>query len=473
MVSNYCQYCKLEKKVINSSNELCTNHRGGILCGSCVEGYSLLLGSYKCGVCNGNRVITQGFFILLSFASAGIILIAVLFLLNITVSTGVLNALIYYSNIVHSNTDALLPIDVDSTNATQLQNAVRFLSTFQAWMNLDFGIVTCLFDGYDTYISTWLQFAFPLYIWALILLIVLASRYSSRVSRLTTSNTVPVLATLLLLSYAKLMTTCIKVISFTKLEVLDDSSHIYIWLLDGKVSYLGPKHVPLFLMSVLTIVLYILPFTALILLGPLLQAKSELKPFRWINKMKPLLDAFYGPHTSRFRCWPGIFLLVRLVLLVTTIYSLGDIVFKLKSVAALSTLLLVIWLLISQSQKISIYTSKSKSYLELFYLANLTFFSNSSAYQWSTERSLAGKQVLAVFMVGSVFVIFCATILYYIIFRFKVLRKCLSYLPSKIKKEAADLTVDGNQIETRDSETTAHSSTELKLCELREPLLTQ
>ena len=48
----------------------------------------------------------------------------------------------------------------------------------------------------------------------------------------------------------------------------------------------------------------------------------------------------------------------------------------------------------------------------------------------------------------------------------------ISYFLSKTKK-AADVSVDGNQIETGDSETATHSTTELKLCELREPLLTQ
>ena len=87
-------------------------------------------------------------------------------------------------------------------------------------MNLDFGITTCFFDGYDTYISTWMQFVFPLYVWWLMLIIVLASRYSSRISKITTSNTVSVLATLLLLSYAKLLKTSIDASSFTDVRLI-------------------------------------------------------------------------------------------------------------------------------------------------------------------------------------------------------------------------------------------------------------
>ena len=286
----YCIHCKKEENktttitnITTESHKLCTNNRAGILCGSCIPGYSLQLGGYKCGDCSSYPTY-KGMLLLLLFIVAGIILIIVLFFLNLTVSSGLINGLIFYCNMIHSNTESFLPINLDSTNRTQLmivsENMVHFLRTFQAWMNLDFGIVTCFFNGYNTYISTWMQFLFPLYIWLLILLIVLASRYSSKVSKLTTSNTVPVLATLMLLSYAKLLITCIEAIYFTKLEFLDSDSKHTVWLLDGSIPYLSIKHIPLMLMSILTITVYIVPFTLLLLLGPVLQAKSDHKIFK-------------------------------------------------------------------------------------------------------------------------------------------------------------------------------------------------
>ena len=47
-------------------------------------------------------------------------------------------------------------LPVESTDA---------FSIFIAWLNLDFGIETCFYDGMDAYSKTWLQFVFPLYIW--------------------------------------------------------------------------------------------------------------------------------------------------------------------------------------------------------------------------------------------------------------------------------------------------------------------
>ena len=144
-------------------------------------------------------------------------------------------------------------------------------------------------DGYDTYLSTWMQFVFPFCIWLLILIIVLASRYSNRISTITTSNTVSVLATL---AYAKLLKTSIEAGSFTDVEFLNDSSKHCVWILDGNIPYLRGKHIPLFLMGLLTTLIYILPFTLLILLGPLLQTKSH---YNWINKQSHFLMPFMDP----------------------------------------------------------------------------------------------------------------------------------------------------------------------------------
>ena len=145
-----------------------------------------------------------------------------------------------------------------------------------------------------------MQFVFPLYIWLLILVIVLASRYSSRISRITPSNTVSVLATLLLLSYAKLLKTSIEVVSPVQLTLLNGSMTSKQWKSDANILYLRKLHLPLFLMSLVITISYVIPFTLLILLGPLLQAKSHYRVLNWINKLKPLLDAFYGPYTSRY-----------------------------------------------------------------------------------------------------------------------------------------------------------------------------
>ena len=79
---------------------------------------------------------------------------------------------------------------------------MKILSVFIAWLNLDLGIETC-FDEHH-----WqgvLQFAFSLYVAAIIEAIVLAQRISTKISRLCHYQIIPVIVTLILLFYSKML----------------------------------------------------------------------------------------------------------------------------------------------------------------------------------------------------------------------------------------------------------------------------
>ena len=110
--------------------------------------------------------------------------------LNLTVSTGTLNGLIFYANIIRASQAVFFPPEIGSS----------FLSIFIAWLNLDLGIETCFYDGLDAYAKILLQFVFPLYIWLMVITIIVASHYSSTASKIFGNNAVQVLATLFLLS---------------------------------------------------------------------------------------------------------------------------------------------------------------------------------------------------------------------------------------------------------------------------------
>jgi predicted outer membrane repeat protein len=404
-VQKDCQYCSSKHTVANvteDSQMLCIHGRTGVMCDACITNYSLQLGGYKCADCSNSTL--RGALLIVVFAVVGICLVLLLLGLNLTVSTGMINGLIFYSNMVYLNNNVLLPIASEGSG-THLQNTVRILSTFQAWMNLDFGIITCFFDGYDTYISTWMQFVFSLYIWTLILIIVLASRYSRKISKVTTSNTVPVLATLLLLSYAKILKASIEVFSSMRLQLLDGNMTRLRWKPDANILYLGQLHLPLFLMTLLVVSVYVIPFTLLILLGPLLQAKSHYRLLHWINKLKPFLDALYGPYTRRYRYWPGILLLARVVFLAAYLPNdVSQASYKLSLVIAMVVVLLVMWMVIGRINTISLSEKKYVSCLELFMLSNLMAFNAISMY---TTSKLKAQQGLALLMVGSVLVVSC------------------------------------------------------------------
>ncbi len=483
-VNQFCQHCQNEKKTVHThdnatinSDILCKENRTGILCGACASNYSLQLGRYQCNKCAKSTY--RGILLLLLFLVIGVLLIIILLSLNLTVSTGMINALIFYCNIVYSNRESFLPISTEPSNVTVI---LQLLSAFLAWINLDFGIVTCFFDGYNTYVSVWMQFLFPVYIWLLILLIVFASRYT-KISKLTTSNTVPVLATLLLLSYTKLLLTSIAAFSFTNLQFLEDNSTHRVWLLDGNISYLKGKHIPLFIASILWGIGFILPFTVLILLGPILQAKSEYRFINWINKLKPLLDAFYGPYTSRYRYWPGILLLARVVLFLTeAFYSLGDGPFKLVVTSAIMITLLIIWILLAMTYSLLPYQSRCLNYLEIFFIFNLAIFAVASVY-FLTNNYIFYQQVLAAVAVGAAYIVFCGILGYQtfrLICKFKFAKKFIHTITTRnMSRYETGISNDDKQHLDQRSEVDNTSTTPTQSTiemndfnELREPLLT-
>ena len=63
----------------------------------------------------------------------------------------------------------------------------------------------CFYDGMMAYVATWLQFIFPLYLLLIVLGLVMASRYISRVEKITSKKVIPVISTLYLLSYNKII----------------------------------------------------------------------------------------------------------------------------------------------------------------------------------------------------------------------------------------------------------------------------
>ena len=291
-------YCKQEdiNVTLDDPDSQCNYNHSGTLCGGCKAGLSLVLGSNQCQHCSNSHIA-----LLLPFAISGVVLVVFIKLTDLTVSQGTLNGLIFYANVIKANEHLLLP------------DKHTPLTVFISWLNLDLGIETCFFDGLSAYSKVWLQFVFPVYIWSIAGLIIVLSRYSDRVAKLMGNNSVPVLATLFLLSYAKLLRTIISALSLSILTTTDGSKAV--WSTDGNIDYLGAKHAPLFVVSVGTLLFLWLPYTVVLFFGQWLYRCNLKVVNSMLIKIKPFLDAHYGPMKPHHRYWYGALLLVRAVIL--------------------------------------------------------------------------------------------------------------------------------------------------------------
>ncbi len=295
--------------LLSEPDSQCNFNRTGILCGACKPGLSLTTGSSRCAECSNYYTL-----LIIVYFLAGLLLVAVLFALNLTITQGTLGGIIFYANVLNLNGAIFYPPG---------RNDV--LTVIVSWINLDTGFDTCNYDGMDGFAQVWLGFAFPFYIWLIVVVIIVASRFSPVVSRLCGSRSVPVLATMMLLSYNKLLRIVITSLSSTTLVNPDGSYHT-VWTFDGNLDYLRGKHIALGTFSFVVLLFFIIPYTLLLVLVPLscVQARSTHRLLSWVNTLKPFFDAHQGPLKDRFRNWTGVLLLVRVVLFVVGGLNVGE-----------------------------------------------------------------------------------------------------------------------------------------------------
>ena len=424
----------------------CTHNHSGIICGSCQDGLSLSLGSLHCLSCSNTYLS-----LILVFALAGIALVIILLLLQLTVAYGTLNGLILYANVVQVNRGIFFP-----------PGATNVLTVFIAWLNLDLGIETCFYDGMNAYAFIWLQFVFPFYVWFLIGFIIFLSRHSEKISRWLGSNPVGVLATLILLSYSKILSTIIAVLSHTTLQYPD-----------GSVPYFQRvDHIVLGVFAISALLLLFLPYTILLLCGHWLQAYSHWKIFSWINKLKPFMDAYHAPFKKEGCYWTGFLLLVHCALFLTFAFNaLGNASINLLTITSVTIgLASLAWL---QNR---LYMKIHNDILEASFILNLCIFATATYH----VREIEGSQDnLAYTSVGIVFVIFICILIYHILHhisktsawkklpkpdfsKYSVIRKIFHIEGNKNEDNGK---ADGVQVEGGETVQSAPSTTIVELCE--------
>ena len=419
IVHHHCpfDYCIPENgiRVTHALDNQCKHNRSGILCGGCQPGLSLVLGNSKCADCSSIPLL-----LIAVFALAGLTLVLLLYGCNLTVSRGTVNGLIYFSNVVQVNGSIFVT-----------QNTPQFFVVFVSWLNLDLGIQTCFYNGMDIYAKAWLQFVFPVYMWLIVAIIVVLSRQSVTISKLTRDNTVPVLATLFLLSYAKLLRTINTSFSFTYLRY-PDGRHSPVWMHDGNVPFAKGKHIALLTAALVTMLGFIIPYTLLLLLSPCLQRWSHHKFLGWVNKLKPFLDANHGPYKNKIRNWTGIILLIRAVQFTCfAANSEGDPNFNLMVILLIGVApYLVVWIFGT------VYKSKVNSILESAFILLLSILASASLYIRTTSLDVEGKQTaITTSIFAAAFFLFLIIIAYH---SFMLTKSTISKLTKRRKFLSTD-----------------------------------
>ena len=229
---------------------------------------------------------------------------------------------------------------------------------------------------------------------------------------------------------------------------------------------------PLFLAALLFLVGYIIPLTMLLLAAPFLQSRRQYYIVKFVNKIKPLLDAYQGPCKNSYRFWTGVLLLVRVMLLTCFAFNtLGD-----PGVNLLVTQLALLAIIPFTVR--GIYNNTGLNILESFYMINLEIFASwtlFNQYMFSDETLFQYYQAVASYtMVGSCVLVFLASFLVASFQQVKKARCFINYQRKKHNSKPNDIPVANGDLlgYSSTSASPAVAPPTVTFVELREPLLT-
>ena len=317
-----CKSTAKEINVSNIENSICVDGKSGILCGKCANNLSALFGTTECKHCSNFWLFT-----LIFYALIGVILVIILLSFRLTLTDGPLASIIITNNII-----AVSTIDY-------LQNDNVFISgmrIFVSLMNLNLGFPLCLYDGMTTAIKTGLQFLYPIYLWTIVIVFIILSRYSTWISNQTATSSVQVLATLIHFSFSKLLITTIDIVVFVKVKT-DMNDTVTVWYEDGNMYLQDKEHIILFSLAVLTLVFFIFPYVLTVTFGAYL--------LRWktFNHFRSFIESFHGPYKHNLGYWFGLrtMVIVYIYIVFTAMRGFDISLMLLFQVLALITLALV------------------------------------------------------------------------------------------------------------------------------------
>ena len=141
-------------------------------------------------------------------------------------------------------------------------------------------------------------------------------------TKLLGSSPVPVLATLFLLSYAKVLRTIIAALSLTVLHYPHKNEMV--WIHDANVS-LGEVHPSCPVSTAVLAFSYSYHTPYCFSLAQWLQTKSHLHILSWVKSpnLKAILDAYHAPYKPKHRYWTGLLLLIRCTLFLVFAFNIS------------------------------------------------------------------------------------------------------------------------------------------------------
>ena len=277
--------------IAHSSNyddkeSLCSDNREGPLCSQCTPGYSVTFGSIQCAKCSNWWLLT-----LIVYGLAGASLIYLLYALNLTLTTGKLNGIIFYSQILY-NTHTMLHYhnEVDDGLVKFIFVCLRGVLLLIN-LNISFNIPLCFYDGMTELWKSGLGLLFPVYLLSIVIGLIIISRYSVRLSNRIAKSSIQVLVTVVHLSFSTLLTSLFDVFTPVYIHTNTSDAPLVVWQNDGTVEYGKGGHLILMIVTGLVVCTIITTYLTVLLAGRPLMKINRIREY-----LRPIYEAIHAPY---------------------------------------------------------------------------------------------------------------------------------------------------------------------------------
>ena len=272
----------------NYDNKLsvCSDNREGPLCSQCIPGYSVTFGSDQCAKCSNWWLLT-----LIAYGLAGPLLIYLLYALKLTLTTGKLNGIIFYSQIMNikvplNYSDIVTGHKLADIFCSFVRGVLLLIS-----LNINFSIPLCFYDGMTELWKTGLGLLFPVYLLSIVIGLIVISRYSVRLSNRIANSSVQVLVTVVHISFSTLLSSLFNV--FTPVYIYTNTSDVplVVWQNDGTVEYGKGGHLILMIVAGLVVGPILTTYLTVLLAGRPLMKINRIREY-----LRPIYEAIHAPY---------------------------------------------------------------------------------------------------------------------------------------------------------------------------------
>ena len=302
--------------------------RTGLLCGRCIDGYSVALNSpiFKCHHCTNHTIGIL--YLFLSCLLPVSILFYFIMAYNIRITTGPIGAFLFFSQVVSSQYHYEFDCSLKD-NSNEILTTSNIILSIYSVSNLDFfhhNIFSyCLFSSAGTVDILAFNLLLSLYPVLLVFVYFLLRRHCNWTRhcrnkfRLSRGSVTHGICAFLILSFAKINALAFGILNSVDVNYMNGTLHKRVVYLQGDIEYFKNARYNVYAAgSLFTITTVVLIPTLILVLHPIMISVASF--FKWgdskfitfinkclfVNKLKPLLDSFQGDYKDNLSLFAGL-----------------------------------------------------------------------------------------------------------------------------------------------------------------------